>query len=204
MLPGKNKKVRRELLHTLIVAWYAKNGVKDRIVGLRSWGVQAPKSSPKLKANAACVRALIPFAHEASLDYLVQAKPTHAAMTHASKALLDCYNCLSSDSLNWRAELPRASKDFAIQFAALQAASTNKRDWKIKPKMHQFLEMCQGNSKPNMSWCYRDEDFGGSIAQLCRIKGGCWRNVSAYAGKMLLLFRTLNDVPRVRKPKIQK
>ena len=196
-MPGRNQKVRRKALHAKILSFYTRKGVTDKIIGLKKWGVQAPKQPPKLKANAACTRALVPFAYECALEVLDPMNPEHQAITHAAKALLDCYNCLSHDCIDWRRVLPARSADFAVQYKALRAAARTPKSWVIKPKMHQFLEMCSGYSKPNMSWCYRDEDFGGSIAQLCRIKGGRWTRVTSYCRKMLILFKTMNDVPRV-------
>ena len=195
-MPGTTKKVRRLHLLARIRDWYDANNVKDRIVGLRPWGIQAPKSAPKFKSSAACVRALIPYAYEECVILLSASDPKDQAVTQAAKSLLQCYNCLHHDSADWREVLPMASRDFAIQFSALQQSSQDK-DWTVKPKMHQFLEMCAGSSKPNLSWCYRDEDFGGTIAQLCRIKGGCWKKIKVYSSKMLTLFRTLNRVPRI-------
>ena len=197
LLPGRNVKERRKALLANIRTFYTANGVKDRLVGLKSWGIKAPKKPPKLKSSAAACRALVPFAHTEAQRLLDATDPRHAAMISASRHLLACYECLHKDSLDWREILPNASRDFAIQCDALRAASTHPKHWVIKPKMHQFLEMCSSGSKPNMSWTYRDEDYGGSIAQLCRIKGGCWRKVATYSLKMLTLFKTLNDVPRI-------
>lgn len=137
-MPGRNQKVRRKALHAKILSFYTRKGVTDKIIGLKKWGVQAPKQPPKLKANAACTRALVPFAYECALELLDPTNPEHQAITHASKALLDCYNCLSKDSEDWRRVLPAASSDFAVQYKALRAAARHKKSWVIKPKMHQF------------------------------------------------------------------
>ena len=197
LLPGSTKQARRKALLALIREFYDVNGVRDRLVGLRGWGIQGPKSPPKLRCSAACARALIPFCLQTCNALLDASNPKHNAMRIAAHHLNECYKCLSTDSTDWREILPSSSKEFAIQYQALQASSAGK-DWRIKPKMHQFLEMCIAGSKPNMSWTYRDEDYGGSIAQLCRIKGGCWRKVLRYSSKMLVLFKTRNRVPRIQ------
>jgi len=170
--------------------------VKDELVGLRAAGIQTEKAAPKLKSSAAACRALIPFAAEAAVTSLDPASPNHAAIQHCARALNECYKCLSKDHADWPIVLPRESKKFCMHYKALRLHAAN-NDWRVKPKMHQFVEMCDGSSKPNMSWTYRDEDYGGSVAQLCRIKGGKWMKVSTYGGKALMLFRTRNKIPRI-------
>jgi len=196
VMPGRGKQARRLALQDCIRAWYKANGVKDKLFGIKPWGIQAPKRAPKLKSSAAACRALIPFAHEATQTYLDASSPTHAAIQLAAKALNECYDCLSTASHDWRARLPAAGRDFVIQLQALEQGAAH-MDWRVKPKTHQFLELCYSGSKPNMSWTYRDEDYGGSIAQLCRIKGGCWKKVQTYSSKALFLFQTRNAFPRI-------
>jgi len=147
------------------------------MVGLKPGGIQDPKqkSSPKLKGSAASIRALVPFCHQQCQELLDNTLPLHQAIAAAAHNLNECYKCLSHDAADWQQKLSDHSKDFAVQCDALQKRHAGTRDWRIKPKMHQFLEMSCSGSKPNMSWTYRDEDFGGSVAQLCRIKGGCWK-----------------------------
>ena len=78
----------------------------------------------------------------------------------------ECFRCLSTDAVDWHNRLEQNSKDFAVQYAALQSFHAGTKAWVVKPKMHQFLEMCSSSSKPNMSWTYRDEDFGGCCSAL--------------------------------------
>jgi len=70
------------------------------------------------------------------------------------------------------------------------------RDWKVKPKMHQFLEMCSDGQKPSMSWTYRDEDYGGSVAKMARRRGGK-KTSKTWSQQTLSLFRIHNPVPRL-------
>ena len=197
-MPGANKKARRLALWDLIRTFYDANNVQDRMVGLRHWGIQAPKKTPKLKASAAAARALIPFCDEQCRILLDPTNAVHEAIINAAHHLHECYRCLSTDAVDWKNKLEQNSKDFAVQYKALQDFHEGTKAWRVKPKMHQFLEMCSSSSKPNMSWTYRDEDFGGTVAQLCRIKGGCWKKVLAYSKKMLLLFQTKHKVPRIK------
>ena len=194
--PGANQKQRRARLWRRIQTWYRRNEVKDKLVGLRAAGVQTQAMAPKLKSSAAACRALIPFAAEAAEASPDPANAQHAAIQHCANALHECYKCLSKVHTEWRVVLPRESKQFCLHYKALRLQASH-NDWRVKPKMHQFVEMCRCSSKPNMSWTYRDEDYGGSVAQLCRIKGGKWMKVSTYGGKALMLFRTRNKIPRI-------
>ena len=196
-LPGATDKIRCRALWLKIKAFYAANKVQDKLIGLRPGGFRQKGKSPKLRGNAACCRALIPFGHQIAMELLDSTYAPHQAMQIAALKLLECYNCLTKSSADWTEVLPEASKDFAIQYHALSLLNEGTVNWVVKPKMHQFLEMCCSGSKPNMSWCYRDEDYGGSIAQLCRIKGGCWNRPVHYSRKMLSLFKTKNKVPRI-------
>lgn len=46
-------------------------------------------------------------------------------------------------------------------------------DWRVKPKLHLLQELAEvSGSCPSDSWLYRDEDFGGSLAQMSRRRGG--------------------------------
>ena len=197
-MPGGCRKERRLALWDRIRDFYEVSHVKDRMVGLRGWGIQAPKKTPKLKASAAAARALIPFCNQQCKILLDPTNAVHEAIIMAADHLNECYDCLSKDAVDWKCRLKQHSKDFAVQYAALQEFHEGTKAWVVKPKMHQFLEMCSGDSKPNMSWTYRDEDFGGTVAQLCRIKGGCWKKVLVYSKKMLVLFKTKHRVPRIR------
>ncbi len=196
-MPGSNKKQRRLALWDLIRSFYDAEHVKDGMVGLKGWGIQAPKKTPKLKASAAAARALIPFCNQQCQALLDGTKAEHASIILAAHHLDECYKCLSHDVVDWETKLAQHSKDFAVQYKALGEFHAGTKNWRVKPKMHQFLEMCTTGSKPNMSWTYRDEDFGGTIAQLCRIKGGCWKRVTQYTQKMLVLFKTKHKVPRI-------
>ena len=60
--------------------------------------------------------------------------------------------------------------------------------FRVKPKMHLFLELCISGSKPSLSWTYRDEDFGGTAAQLSRRRGGLL-SAKATSHNFLLRFR---------------
>ncbi len=60
--------------------------------------------------------------------------------------------------------------------------------WKIKPKLHLFLELCSvETTKPSLCWNYRDEDFGGSVARLARRRGGLL-SARAFSQNLILMW----------------
>ena len=116
-------------------------------------------------------------------------------MQGAAHHLNQCYQSLSKDSVFSKEVLESSSILFAQQYVALSEKS-NGVDWRVKPKMHMFLELCAEGSRPNLFWTYRDEDYGGSIAQLCRMRGR-WKKCSLYTSRCLALWRIQNPIPRL-------
>ena len=62
------------------------------------------------------------------------------------------------------------STKFAVHFTAL--ARADDKIFRIKPKLHLFLELCASGGQPSKHWNYRDEDFGGSVAAFGKRRGG--------------------------------
>ena len=194
-MPGSSQKEKVAALWEEVDRWYHINHVKDKLVGLRWGGIQQKKSSPKLKGNAACVRALIPFADETAQKLLDTNDLVESAMLSLIRNLHECYKCLALDEPGWIDRFRSCSANFAEQYAGLESQA-EKLDWKVKPKMHVFLEMSLDVSKPSLSWTYRDEDYGGSIAKLCRMRGR-WHRVISYSRRVLDMFHMGNPVPRI-------
>ena len=44
--------------------------------------------------------------------------------------------------------------------------------WVLKPKHHAFMELSLQVGNPALTWTYRDEDVGGFLAGLAKLKGG--------------------------------
>ena len=70
------------------------------------------------------------------------------------------------------------------------------KSWRIKPKLHMFLEVCSDGSKPSAYWTYRDEDWGGTVAQFCRRRGGLL-SVRAFSANMLQRFSIYQPMVRM-------
>ncbi len=62
----------------------------------------------------------------------------------------------------------------------------------LKSKVHLFMELTQlSRSNPSKTWYYRDEEFGGSVAQLSKKKGGS-SNAHAVGSALLQKFLALH------------
>ena len=153
---------------------------------------------PKLRGYAAQVRQLVPFARLLAEELLDPTNPVENAVIVGMYQLQQCYQCLSADGVWSPFILHEHSTKFALQYVALETAHAGSRErlWRIKPKLHLFLELCREGSKPSMFWCYRDEDFGGSIARLARRRGGLC-SAQGMSSNMLNRFR-MQPVIRVR------
>ena len=69
--------------------------------------------------------------------------------------------------------------------------------FKVIPKLHLFQELAEmSDICPSLTWCYRDEDFGGSLASLSRIRGG-WNKAAQVAKNVLLKFMLQHHLPRI-------
>jgi hypothetical protein len=190
---GNNKKERTADLWQRIRAKYAANHVDERLQNLIPTMLQGDGKAPKLRCSAAQCRALVPIAHALAQELLSNAPREAAAktgMTHLNR----CYEALSGDSIFASDVLREHSVRFALQYVALEQTAEGNA-WRIKPKLHLFLEICAEGSKPALFWNYRDEDFGGSVSHLRRRRGGL---LSAQAFSRNLLERFKIKQPMIR------
>ena len=199
-LQGTSRAARCLALWTLIQEYYARENIPDRLQNLvPSMLLKSGSAPPKLRSSAAQCRALVPFA--ASLaPRVAEDDPLEMAMRVAAVELQGCYAALSTEALGLRAaQLSTCSRRFAAQYVALEAAKRAAGDdssWRIKPKLHLFLELCSDGSQPSAFWAYRDEDFGGSCAHMARRRGGMLRP-SATSRTFLSKFKVLQGPPRI-------
>ena len=82
-------------------------------------------------------------------------------MKQSALRLQRCYACLQDDSYDQDRILAACS-----QFCSLANL------WLIKPKHHGAMEVCLQEGSPSLTWTYRDEDMGGYLASLAKLKGG--------------------------------
>jgi hypothetical protein len=198
-VPGANELDRAKALGVDVFAYYEEYHVQDRVKDFLPKTFKGKKASipPKLKGSAATVRSLVKFGVIAANKYLSGEIEVEASMIDAAHHLNNCYESLraSNQFLAFDA-LYNSSKRFAHQFNALWHAHGKGAKFRPMPKMHMFLELCSSRTEPSKFWCYRDEDFGGSVSRQSRMKGR-WKKLSAFCRHALNLFRMKNSAPRM-------
>lgn len=197
-LPGRSRKDKCVVLWEEIQGFYNRTKAVDKLQNL-TVSMLSKGGVPKLRCNAAQCRALVPFAMESCARHLSNTDAAEEAMIVAANHLKRCYDALrSSADDSWKGILLDSSSRFAMQVVALGNASEDDKLWRVKPKMHLFLELCSSGSRPHLLWTYRDEDFGGTIAKMSRRRGGLLRP-RATSVSTLTRFRIKSDVPRIRR-----
>ena len=196
-LPARALSSQVQLLWERLQAWYVRKGVMDRLPRLVPTTLQQPKKAPKLRGSAAQVRALIPFALECSQEFLSLSDPVESAIRTGMHHLHECYRCLAEEMFS-----PDVLQDNAVRFAqqyvALEAHFPEPMTWRVKPKLHLFLELAAEGSRPSQYWCYRDEDWGGSVARMARRRGGR-SSVANFSAGVLSRFRVQQPAVRMLK-----
>ena len=195
VMPGASRSVRVQALWVEMQMYYDRYEITDRLPTLVWEAIQGKKKSPKLRCSAACCRALVRFGWEICRDRLDARDPVHEAVRTAAYHLWMCYQSLSTECLFPDELLSEHGRLFALQLVALGTVSDD-RDWKVKPKLHLFMHLISEGSRPTRCWTYRDEDYGGTIARLSRMRGR-WLHLSAFSSHVLDLWRVKNPVPRI-------
>jgi hypothetical protein len=186
--PGPTHKERTAVLWRKVQKFYEDFAVEDRLQNLVPTMLKQPKKAPKLRCSAAQCRALVPFGELAAQEMLADDVLVEAAAKAAMLHLSQCYKALSRQSIFASDVLREHSSKFALQFCALESVTADAKSWRIKPKLHLFLELCSEGSKPALFWNYRDEDWGGSVSRMSRRRGGLL-SVKAFSGNLITKFR---------------
>ena len=181
-MAGPTKEMRCQNLFLEIEQWYQLFRVTARFDNLTLSMLRKGSASPKLRGKAAEVRMLVPFGHAAAQKYLSDQIPKEKTMKEAMVHLQSCYVLLSRVGF-----CPSSLAEQGRKFCLLASALHTFHDgvvWRVKPKMHLFLHLCESGSNPSQHWLYRDEDFGGSLASIGKRRGGA--NYPAVLGKSVL------------------
>ena len=188
-LDGRTFKDRIQGLWERVQDHYMRNDIEDRMQNLTPTMVRQAGKAPKLRCNAAQCRALVGFGATIAETLLDAENPREQAMITAARHLNECYKTLSGDSIFHADLLQEHSIRFAAAYVAISQTSTDPRFWRIKPKLHLFLELAsEPGGQPSRCWTYRDEDWGGSVAQVARRRGGLL-SVQAFSKSVLHHFK---------------
>lgn len=192
---GANERERCEALFLEVQAYYRQTKVDSQFDNLHPRMIFVPNKPPKLRGRAAEIRHLVPFAAQAAARLLSREHPLEDAARNAVALLNTCYDMLSSDRFDSQL-LAGACRRLALLLVALEQRAPPP-DWRVKPKLHLMQELCEiDHSCPSTCWLYRDEDFGGSVAQLSRRKGGANRPHTT-SWNVLRKFQAKHKLPSI-------
>ena len=159
---------RRLTLWHMLQAFYKEKGMQsDRLKALPLTRFRL--TPPILKAQAATVRKIVPWLVQL-LRFLSFEVEEHKLVMVAVMALGECYKCLSHTFNKGADYLQKQAAIFGENVASLHRLNPDR--YALKPKMHLFQELCSQGIRPSQSWLYREEDFGGSLAEMAHKEGG--------------------------------
>jgi hypothetical protein len=194
--PGRSKAEQCKQLHLRMQTFYKTCVCTSRLDELKPTMLKKRGATkyPKLRAKAGEARALVPFAKLLAAEVLGNS-PEHETAKHCATALNDTYECLSAANFS-EARIAETARIFALHYIALSTLATalGACRWGVKPKFHLFLEMTTCKSSPAKCWTYRDEDFGGTVANMCTRRGG--KNSPVSVGRTLFAkFAAMHNPP---------
>ena len=192
-MPGASRNDRLKNLWAHMRAYYAEHQPSSRLDALTVTMIKQDKKYPKLRCKAGEARDLIPWLKALAEEFFDVADPYEGAIIALSRELSSCYSCLYAFD-------PEKLKQSARRFAALyvQLERYHPDDWRVKPKLHLFLELCEFvaplRGSPTLFWTYRDEDAGGECAHMANRRGGP-HTAKAVASSLLSRFIARNRAP---------
>ena len=186
-------------IFSTIQAFYKRTDAENRLPKLLPTMLRAEEKGkrkcPKLRAKAGEARSLVPCCLELARQYLDPADPAEHSMIQGCERLCDVYANLSSAVWNHE-DFQNACKRFLMLFLALEKHFLETKLFRVKPKAHQLVELGRDGSNPSLSWTYRDESFGHTLALLAKRRGGKF-SMAAVSKAVLLRFLSANAVPRL-------
>ena len=196
-LPGSATDSCRQL-YLLMKDYYKRRGKQSRLDQLKPSMIWKENGKhARLRAKAGESRDLVDFGVELAQDLFQQQSLFHQTILQAALLLQVCYSQLS-ESTFCRQTLQQSATRFALLYIALseEAEQSGRRMFKLKPKLHLFLELAYSDIPPSAFWTYRDEDFGGLISRLAERRGG-ENTARATAAAVFQRFAAQEDLPRL-------
>ena len=198
LLPRLGKNASEQLPHLLLLIkqYYMAHDIKDGINNLTAGMIRAsPSVSPKLKVKRAEARSVVGFAKELVEKYCDEPQAFDSGVKWVVVCLNQCHDLgLHRESFH-APSFQRAARSFLLQKKSLEEAmGTGSHLWILKPKFHMMFELAQTGNCPAMSWNYRDEEAGGTLARMSRSRGGL-QNPWSVSSRCLQRFCCDYDVP---------
>ena len=142
--------------------------------------LRGKKGWPKLKCKGAPVRAMDKFALELAETHLDERQVMICKLMVRFNEIIDVEPMfLSADA---KVEIAQLGLCFGNLYTTLASNANARRlkQWKVTPKLHIFLHMCEWQAvedgNPRHNWTYSDEDFVGKcilIAENCHPSTVC-------------------------------
>ena len=168
-LKGTSQEERVKEIFLKMQQYYAQTEVPARLDNLTLLMLRKNStSSPKLRSKAAESRGLVLFGLQIAQELLPNAS-FDKTVKAAAQELVHCYDCLRRETFNQQ-RLQAHIQRFLCLCTALE--DKEQMVWVLKPKHHAFMELSLQVGNPALTWTYRDEDVGGFLAGLAKLKGG--------------------------------
>ena len=143
----------------------------DLTIGMVTAGAS---EAPKLKVKAGEARHLVPIVKDIVLKFF-DTTSAHGRMR------MDCVNALHlcyQEVNDWADEssttLGRFGRQFCLMYSQLHLEAVRANPWSFKwrlyPKFHLFIHICEAGYNPRETWNYWDESTIGDCAKVCE---GC-------------------------------
>ena len=165
-----------EMLAAHMKQWYKREKCDSKVQGkLTLERVRASGGWPKLKAKAAATRHLAPYAL-----FLMKMFGTEEDQQVLAVCTLLCefYQILNNESMFMseaaKARMPVVGLQLSVLYVKLAADAANVRlkMWKMSPKIHIFVHLCEWQSlewgNPRYYWTYADEDWVGCPTEVAK------------------------------------
>ena len=173
---GANQEERVSKLFKHMQAWYSRTRATTKLAGkLTVERLRTKGSWPKLKAKAAATRHLAAYALHLAQEFGTGAAEDRKILCLA-QLLCQFYEILESESQFLapaaKAELPKLGLRLVGVYTSLavEAKRQGVKLWKLMPKLHLFLHLCEWQAislgNPRYYWTYADEDLAGTMAEI--------------------------------------
>ena len=176
MWGGTTQQQQIEHMFKHMQKWYkgsqADSKVKGKVTVER---VRTKGNWPKLKAKAAATRQLAAYVLLLAQTF-GDGSRKEMQILGLCQLLVDFYRILESSSQFLSAEardqLPKIGRRLVGIYTALatSAKEAGVKMWKLNPKLHLFLHLCEwqavSHGNPRYYWTYADEDLAGKMAEV--------------------------------------
>jgi hypothetical protein len=117
----------------------------------------------------------------------------------AATSMAECYAVLNNwDPGRLDHHSHRCAKLVVSLEAEAQLLCPGTRKWKVKPKLHAWMELCtrmaRSKGNPREYWVYADESMGGVLRNIAELRGGK-NSAKRIAENMLWRFQRKFKLP---------